>query len=71
MMFIYYIVSITFYMPWMFVYVMLMLAGMFRLSCLYVFYNGLGSYTIYNLLLYLFCLILVNMNMLIILFIFM
>jgi hypothetical protein len=32
----------------MFVYVILMLAGMFRLSCLYVFYNDLGSYMIDN-----------------------
>jgi hypothetical protein len=30
-------------------YVILMLAGMFRLSCLYVFDNNLGSYMIYNL----------------------
>jgi hypothetical protein len=33
----------------MFVYVILVLAGMFRLSCLYVFDNDLGSYMIYNL----------------------
>jgi hypothetical protein len=44
-----YIVSVSFYMPWMFIYVILMLAGMFRLSCLYVFYYDLGSYMIYNL----------------------
>jgi hypothetical protein len=49
MMFMFYVVSITFYMPWIFVYVILMLAGMFRLSCLYVFDNDLGSYMIYNL----------------------
>jgi hypothetical protein len=67
-----YVVSVTFYMPWMFVYVILMFAGMFRLSCLYVFNHDLGSYMIYiTLLLYLFCLILVHMKMLIILFIFM
>jgi hypothetical protein len=35
-------------MSWMFVYVILMLTGMFRLSCLYVFYHDLGSYMIYN-----------------------
>jgi hypothetical protein len=29
-----YVVSVTFYMPW--IYVILVLAGMFRLSCLYV-----------------------------------
>jgi hypothetical protein len=44
-----YVVSVTFYMPWMFVYVILMLTGMFRLSCLYVFYHDFGSYMIYNL----------------------
>jgi hypothetical protein len=33
----------------MFVYVILMLTGMFRLSCLYVFDHDLGSYMIYNL----------------------
>jgi hypothetical protein len=46
MVFMCYVVSVTFYMPWMFVYVILagMLSllhfichGMFRLSCLYVF----------------------------------
>jgi hypothetical protein len=36
-------------MPGMFVYVILMLAGMFRLSCLYVFDHNLSSYVIYNL----------------------
>jgi hypothetical protein len=36
-------------MPWMFVYVILMLAGTFRLLCLYIFYHDLGSYMIYNL----------------------
>jgi hypothetical protein len=54
MVFMSYVVSVTFYMPWMFIYVILVLAGMFRLSCLY---------------LYLFCLILVYINMLIILFV--
>jgi hypothetical protein len=49
MVFMCYVVSVTFYMPWMFVYVILMLAGMFRLSCLYVFDHDLGSYMIYNL----------------------
>jgi hypothetical protein len=49
MVFMCYIVSVTFCMPWMFINVILMLAGMFRLSCLYVFYNDLGSYMIYNL----------------------
>jgi hypothetical protein len=58
MVFMCYIVSVTFYMPWMFVYVILagMLSllhfichGMFRLSCLYVFYHDLGSYMMYNL----------------------
>jgi hypothetical protein len=49
MVFMCYVVSVTFYMPWMFVYVILMFAGMFRLSCLYVFYHDLGSYIIYNL----------------------
>jgi hypothetical protein len=44
-----YVVSVTFYMPWMFTYVILMLAGMFRLSCLYVFDHDHGSYMIYNL----------------------
>jgi hypothetical protein len=69
MVFMCYVVSVTFYMLWMFVYVILMLAGMFRLSCLYVFYHDHDSYMIYiTLLLYLFCLILVHMNMLIILF---
>jgi hypothetical protein len=43
-----YVVSVIFYMPWMFVYVILMLTGMFRLSCLYVFDNDLGLYMIYN-----------------------
>jgi hypothetical protein len=33
----------------MFVYVILILTGMFRLSCLYVFYHDLGSHMIYNL----------------------
>jgi hypothetical protein len=43
-----YIVSVTFYMPW--IYVILVLDGMFKLSCLYVFfYHDLGSYMIYNL----------------------
>jgi hypothetical protein len=56
-------------MSWTFVYVILMLAGMFRLSCLYVCYNDLGSYMIYNLVvIFVFFLILVHMNMLIILF---
>jgi hypothetical protein len=32
----------------MFVFVILMLAVMFRLSCLYVFYHDFGSYMIYN-----------------------
>jgi hypothetical protein len=49
MVFMCYVVSVTFYMPCMLVYVILMLAGMFRLSCLYVFENDLGSYMIYNL----------------------
>jgi hypothetical protein len=49
MVFMWYVVSVTFYMPWMFVYVILMLAGIFRLSCLYVFDNDLVSYMIYNL----------------------
>jgi hypothetical protein len=44
-----YVVSVTFYMSWMFIYVILVLAGMFRLSCLYVFYYDFGSYMIYNL----------------------
>jgi hypothetical protein len=35
MVFMRYIVSVIFYMPW--IYVILVLAGMFRLSCLYVF----------------------------------
>jgi hypothetical protein len=57
----------------MFVYVILMLTGMFRLSCLYVFDHDLGSYMIYNLIVIfvLSYLILVHMNMLIILFLFM
>jgi hypothetical protein len=43
-----YAVFVTFYMSW--IYVILVLAGMFRLSCLYVFfYHDLGSYMIYNL----------------------
>jgi hypothetical protein len=37
MVFMCYVVSVTFYMPWMFVYVIFMLADMFRLSCLYIF----------------------------------
>jgi hypothetical protein len=49
MVFMCYVASVTFYMPWIFVYVILMLAGMFILSCLYVFDNNLGSYMIYNL----------------------
>jgi hypothetical protein len=44
MVFMCYVVSVTFYMPWIFVYVILILADMFRLSCLYVFYNYLGLY---------------------------
>jgi hypothetical protein len=47
MVFMCYVVSVTFYMSW--IYVILMLVGMFRLSCLYVFYHDLGSYIIYNL----------------------
>jgi hypothetical protein len=49
MVFMCYVVSVTFYMPWMFVYVILLFAGMFRLSCLYVFDHDHGSYMIYNL----------------------
>jgi hypothetical protein len=49
MMFMCYVVSVTLYMPWMFIYVILVLAGMFRLSCLYIFDYDLGSYMIYNL----------------------
>jgi hypothetical protein len=49
MVFMCYVVSVTFYMPWMFIYVVLVLAGMFRLSCLYVFYYDFGPYMIYNL----------------------
>jgi hypothetical protein len=49
MVFMCYVVSVTFYMPWMFVYVILLLVGMFRLSCLYVFDHDHGSYMIYNL----------------------
>jgi hypothetical protein len=49
MVFMCYVVSVTFYMTCMLVYVILMLASMFRLSCLYVFENDLGSYMIYNL----------------------
>jgi hypothetical protein len=71
MVFMCYVVSVTFYMPWMLVYVILMLAGMFRLSCLYVFYNDLGSYMIYNLAVIFVLSYLVHMNMLIILFVFM
>jgi hypothetical protein len=41
------VVSVTFYMPW--IYVILVLVGMFKLSCLYVFDHDLGSYMIYNL----------------------
>jgi hypothetical protein len=42
-----YVVSVTFYMPW--IYMILVLTGMFRLSCLYVFDHDLSSYMIYNL----------------------
>jgi hypothetical protein len=52
----------------MFVYVILMLAGMFRLSYLYVFYHDLGSYMIYNLVVIFVLSYLVHMNMLIIFF---
>jgi hypothetical protein len=48
MVFVCYVVPVTFYMPWLFIYVILVLAGIFRLSCLYVFYYDLGSYMIYN-----------------------
>jgi hypothetical protein len=48
MVFMCYVVSVIFYMPWMFIYVKLMLAGMFRLSCLCGFDHDLGSYMIYN-----------------------
>jgi hypothetical protein len=41
-----YVVSVTFYMTR--IYVILVLAGMFRLSCLYVFDHDLSSYMIYN-----------------------
>jgi hypothetical protein len=47
MVFMCYVVSVTFYMSW--IYVILVLTGMFRLSFLYVFYHDLGSYMIYNL----------------------
>jgi hypothetical protein len=49
MVFMCYVVSVTFNMSWMFVYVILMLAGMFRLTYLYIFYHDLGAYMIYNL----------------------
>jgi hypothetical protein len=49
MVFMCYVVSVTFYMPWIFIYVILVLAGIFILSCLYVFDYDLGSYMIYNL----------------------
>jgi hypothetical protein len=45
--FICYVVFVTFYMPW--IYVILVFDCMFRLSCLYVFYHDLDSYMIYNL----------------------
>jgi hypothetical protein len=46
MVFMCYVVYVRFYMPWMFVYMILMLVDMFRLSCLYIFDNDLGSYHI-------------------------
>jgi hypothetical protein len=47
MVFMCYVVSITFYMLW--IYMILVLTSMFRLSCLYVFDHDLGSYMIYDL----------------------